>query len=232
MSVETSPPESVNEKHSTQEEIISPYLSEDIELKKKTPFHAMWAIFKIRAWRTLGHHPACSRYKNHYFKLGDFTFCVGCTSIYSAILLYLILFFAIPSVFRDNIYVISILPFAGFGLAVVHLFLRFKNKWIKSFFRFSAGFGIGAYGAIIVAVFSFYWWLSIILALLLIAGNQLYGMSRGRNRNRNECSDCPLATRDPPCEPVRNTNIRIRKIHEIIDEEVEKASKSSKNADS
>ncbi len=209
-----------------QEEVISPYLSEDVELKKKTPFHAMWMIFKIRAWRTLGHHPACSRYENHYFKIGSFIFCIGCASIYSAILLYLILFFAVPSVFRYNIYVISIIPFAGFALAISHIFLKPKNKWLKSIFRFSAGFGIGAFGAIIIAVFKYYWWLSIILSVLVLTGNQLYGMSRGRDANRKECIDCPLAHSDPPCEPIRNTNIRIRKVHEIIDDELQMIQKS------
>ena len=209
------------------EEVFSPYMSEEVELKKRTPFHAMWLIFKIRAWKVLGHHPACSRYENHYFKIGSFIFCIGCTSIYSAILLYLILFLAVPSVFRYNIYVICILPFAGFGLSISHLFLRVKNKWLKSIFRFSAGFGIGAFGAIIVAVFKYYWWLSIILSMLLLAGNQLYGMSRGHNANRQECIDCPLANSDPPCEPIRNTNIRIRKVHEIVDEELQKAQKQA-----
>ena len=108
----------------------------------------------------------------------------------------------------------------------MHIFLKIKNKWIKSIFRFSAGFGIGAYGAIIIAVFRYYWWLSIILLVLLLTGNQLYGMSRGRNANRLECIDCPLANSDPPCEPIRNTNIRIRKVHDIIDEELHKVQRS------
>ena len=231
MTAEISTTEETEESTIRPEDVQSPYMSEDVELAKKTPFHAMWAIFKIRAWKIFGHHPACSRYENHYFKIGSFIFCIGCTSIYSAILLYLILFFSVPSVFRYNIYVISILPFAGFGLAVIHLFLHFKNKWIKAFFRFTAGFGIGAYGAIIIAVFKYYWWLSLILAALLIAGNQLYGMSRGRNRNRNECIDCPLASSNPPCEPIRNTNIRIRKVHAIIDEELERVQKQSEKKD-
>lgn len=122
---------------------------------------------------------------------------------------------------------ISILPFAGFAVAISHIFLRVKNKWLKSVFRFSAGFGIGAYGAIIIAVFKYYWWLSIILSILLLTGNQLYGISRGPNANRQECIDCPLAHSDPPCEPIRNTNIRIRKVHDIIDEELQKVQWSS-----
>ena len=208
------------------QEIQTPYISEDVELPKKTPFHAMWMIFKIRAWRIFGHHPACSNYKDHYFMVGGIPFCVGCTSIYSALLAYTILFFAIPSIFRYNPYVISILPFAGFGLAILHIFLKMKNKWIKAFFRFAAGFGIGAYCAIIIVVPK--WWVRIVLAILLLAGNQLYGLSRGRNANAQKCQNCPLRESDPPCSPVRNTNIKIRKIHKIVDDELEKVQRKKK----
>ena len=208
------------------EEIYSPYISEEVELPKKTPFHAMWMIFKIRAWRIFGHHPACSNYKNHYFMIGGIPFCVGCTSIYSALIIYTILFFTVPAIFRFNPYVISILPFAGFGLAILHIFLKLKNKWIKAFFRFTAGFGIGAYCAIIIIVPK--WWIRVVLTILLLAGNQLYGISRGRNANARKCLECPLSVSDPPCSPIRNTNIKIRKIHKIVDEELEKAQKKSR----
>ena len=96
----------------------------------------------------------------------------------------------------------------------------FKNKWIKAFFRFIAGFGIAAYLVMILEVPN--WWVRIVLAFLLIAGNSLYGMSRGRNRNMRKCHDCPLKEADPPCRPIHNTNIRVRKLHNIVEEELEK----------
>lgn len=202
--------------------ISSPYLSEEVNLKKRTPFHAQWEIFKIRSWRFLTHHPSCSEYKNHYFSFGPLNLCIGCFSIYSAILSYLILFLTIPSVFRFNPYVMSILPFAGFGLAIIHLIFKIKNKWIKAFFRFAAGFGIAAYGALAIATFTELkqWWLGIILLVILLAGNQLYGVSRGRAANRKECEDCPLHKADPQCLPEKNTNIKVRKIYAIIEEEL------------
>ncbi|MFW9924181.1 MAG: hypothetical protein ACFFDW_12930, partial [Candidatus Thorarchaeota archaeon] len=196
-------------------------ISEEVELSKKTPFHAMWTIIKIRSWRIFGHHPACNQYKNHYFSIGPINFCIGCTSIYTALILYTILFFVAPSVFRYNVYVITILPFAGFGLAIIHVFLNFNNKWIKAFFRFTAGFGIGAYIAIIIVVPS--WWVRIVLAALLLGGNQFYGLSRGRNKNRNKCPDCPLSQADPPCRPIHNTNVKVRKVYQIIQEELQKS---------
>ncbi len=204
----------------SSENITSPYLSEEITLKKRTPFHAQWAIFKVKAWRILGHHPSCSRYDNHTFKIGSFNFCIGCSMIYSAYILYTILFFTAPNVFRFNHYVITILPFTGFGLAILHKLFQLKNKWLKAISRFIAGFGIGAYCAIVIEVPL--WWLRVVLVFLLLAGNNLYGLSRGRNANRKKCIDCPLAEADPPCNPERNTNIRVRKLYKIIEEELEK----------
>ena len=207
------------------ENITSPYLSDEVDLKKRTPFHVQWAIFKARSWRILGHHPSCSRYNNHTFKIGQFNFCIGCSMIYSALIIYTILFFAVPAVFRENIYVITVLPFAGFGLAIIHKLLHLKNKWLKAIFRFIAGFGIGAYCAMVIEVPK--WWLRFILVLLLLAGNNMYGISRGRNANRRKCEDCPLAMADPPCNPDRNTNIKVRKLYKIIDEELEKTKRKS-----
>lgn len=206
------------------DKIVTPYLSEDISLKKKTPFHAQWEIFKIRSWKFLAHHPTCSRYNNHSFKIRSFHFCIGCSMIYSSIILYLILYLALPSVFRFNVWVTSILPFAGFGFAIIHRLLKVKNKWLKAFSRFTAGFGIGAYGALMIQTLFIpkRWWLALILAVLLLLGNQLYGISRGPNANRKKCTNCPLRTQEPTCNPDRNTNIRVRKVYAIVEEELQK----------
>jgi hypothetical protein len=215
------------------EEIISPYLSEEVVLKNRTPFHAQLEIFKIRSWRYLAHHPVCSRYKNHYFKLGQVHLCIGCTMLYSSFLIYLILYLAIPSVFRFNVWVTSILPFAGYGLAIIHKLFNVKNKWIKAVFRFVAGFGIAAYCALMIQILFIpkRWWLALVLALLLMMGNQLYGISRGPNANRKKCVECPLRLQDvPKCNPDKNTNIKVRKIYAIVEEELEKARAKAKQS--
>lgn len=216
-----------------QEEIKTPYLSEEVTLKKRTPFHAQMAIFKLRSWKFLAHHPICSQYENHYFRIGDLCFCIGCTMIYSALILYTILFFTIPAVFRFNPWVIASLPFAGFALAIIHRVFRIKNKWLKAFFRFVAGFGIGAYFAVIIQTFFVkkWWWIGFILLALLILGNQLYGISRGPNANRKKCHSCPMREIDPACNPDRNTNIRVRKVYKIVEEELKKYEQQSKKTD-
>ena len=37
-----------------------------------------------------------------------------------------------------------------------------------------------------------------------------------------KCEDCPLRDADPPCRPIHNTNVRIRKLHNIVEDELEK----------
>lgn len=211
--------------------IITPYLSEEINLKKKTPFHVQWEIFKVRSWKFLAHHPVCSQYKKHYFKIGSMYFCIGCTMIYSAILTYLLLFLIFPEVFRYNVNVIASIPFAGFGLSIIHILLKIKNKWLKAISRFSAGFGIGAYGALIIATFFLpeKWWLGFILIALLLLGNQSYGLGRGSNANRKICKICPLSEGKPPCNPEINTNIKVRKLYAIVEEEMERERNKVKN---
>jgi len=206
------------------DEIQSPYLSEEVLLKKRTPFQAQMAIFKLRSWKFLAHHPMCSEYEDHFFRVGEVAFCIGCSMIHSAIALYTVLFFALPSVFRYNYWVTASLPFAGFGIAIIHKLIHLKNKWLKAFSRFVAGFGIGAYFALIIQTFFVpkKWWLGLILLVLLFLGNQLYGISRGPMANRKKCQTCPLG-QEGLCDPERNTNIRVRKVYAIIEEELEKA---------
>jgi len=207
------------------EEIISPYLTEEVTLKKKTPFHAQLEILRLKEWHFLAHHPTCSRYADHYFTIGKAHFCIGCSMIYSAILLYAILFFAVPTIFRYNGWVIASIPFAGFGLAIIHRLLRLKIKWLKAIFRFIAGFGIGAYWALVIQTFFIpkKWWIAFILILLFFLGNQMYGISRGPGANRKMCRTCPLQEQEPKCDPDRNTNLRIRKVYAIVEEELDKA---------
>ena len=211
------------------DKITTPYLTEEVTLKKRTPFYAQMAIFRLKSWRTLAHHPTCSQYKDHYFTIGKVNLCIGCSMIYSALILYTILFFTVPTIFRYNTWVIATLPFTGFGLAILHRILRIKNKWLKALFRFIAGFGIGAYFTVIIQTFFIpkWWWIGIILLLLLTIGNQLYGISRGPNANRKKCRDCPMKDHDPICDPDRNTNIRIRKVYAIVEEELRKYEKKA-----
>jgi hypothetical protein len=208
------------------ETIETPYLSDEVHLKKVTPFHAQLQIIKYKAWRIFAHHPVCSKYKDHYFKIGQLYFCIGCTMLYSGIFVFTALFFSLPQVFQNNPWVICSIPFAGFGLAISHLIFRFKNKWIKTFLRFIAGIGVGAYLGIVYLVPD--WWLRFALISLLLAGNTYYGKSRGPYKNIEKCFDCPLRKHDPPCDPNLNTLKKINKIYGIVEYELEKIRRENK----
>ncbi|MBD3192656.1 MAG: hypothetical protein GF308_18590 [Candidatus Heimdallarchaeota archaeon] len=202
------------------EPIETPYRSDELNLSRITPFHVYWEMLKINSWRFLAHHPICSRYRNHYFKIGPICLCVGCTSMYTGILLYFFLFFLAPSVFQENLYLITILPFFGFSMAILHYLIKSEKKIIKSYLRFSAGVSIGAYFGLIILTPK--WWVRLVLFGLFAAGYSLYGIMRGEGANREKCLTCPLRNADPPCNPDWSTTMKLRKLDEIINNELAK----------
>lgn len=195
-------------------EIESPYLNDEISLSRITPFHVFLEMMKITAWRKLAHHPTCSQYKNHYYKIGKLKLCVGCTSLYSSILLSLIIYLTIPSVFRTMPIILAILFLYGCFSALIHFVVRPLTKIMKTISRSSAGIGLGAYLTLII--YLRLWWLQIILLLFIFAGFTLYGVIRGKGHNLKKCETCPLHTAEIPCCPVKNTDIKIRKLNELV----------------
>ncbi len=196
------------------EEIESPYLNDEINLSRTTPFHVFIEVMKVTAWKRFAHHPTCSQYKNHYYSIGKLKLCVGCTSLYSSIILSLIIYMTIPSIFKTIPLILGILFLYGCFSALIHFVVRPSTKLMKTIFRSSAGIGLGAYLALI-----FYlrlWWLQIILFLLLLAGFVVYGLIRGKGHNQKKCCTCPLHTAEIPCNPVKNTNIKVRKLNELV----------------
>ena len=210
-----------------EEEISTPYLSEEVDLSKTGPIHIYLQLLKVTAWRRFAHHPVCSAYKNHYYTLGKLKLCVGCTSLYSTILVSMIFFFSFMNFFRQNPYTLAITFVIGITAPFIHFAIRPKNKWIKTIFRVFAGIGIGAYVGLMILIGV--WWLILIMFLLLIGSFSLYGMMRGKNVNLKKCKDCPMRHSDPPCFPVRNTNIKIKKINDFLAEQVEAKKAKRKN---
>lgn len=202
------------------EQIETPYRSDELTLTHITPFHVYWEMLKINSWKYLAHHPTCSRYRNHYFKIGSLSLCVGCTSMYSGIILYFFLFFVAPFLFQKNLYLVTILPFYGFSMAILHYVINAERKIIKTYLRFSAGIGIGAYFGLIILVPK--WWVRLILFGLFAGGYSLYGIMRGEGANREKCLTCPLRNANPPCNPDWNTAKRLQKLDEIIKRELSK----------
>jgi len=206
----------------SEKEIETPYLSEEVVLKKITPIHVLYAMSKVTAWQNFTHHPTCSRYENHYFKIGKIKLCVGCTNLYSGIALFLILYFSITSI-KLNPIVLPLVFLYGCATAIIHSIIHPENKWFKSFLRFSLGFGLGAYLSIIII--SPKWWLRAIFSIIFIGGVSLYRIMRVEKANLELCEECPLHIADPPCDPMKNTDIKVKKINEIVDERIEKIQK-------
>ena len=202
------------------EEITTPYLDEDIRLSRITPFHVFFELIKTTAWKRFAHHPTCSQYKNHYFNFGKLKLCVGCTSLYSSIIIALIIYLTIPSIFRNIPLILATLFIFGCFSAMIHFLVRPKRKFMKTVFRASAGIGIAAYLAMII--FLRLWWLQLILILFLLAGFFTYGLIRGKGNNMKKCSSCPLHTAEIPCNPIKNTNIKVRKLNELVSKEMKK----------
>jgi len=204
---------------SNAEEIETPYLTEEINLKKVTPFRVIWEMFKITAWQNFTHHPTCSVYKNHYFKIGPVKLCVGCTSFYSMLAAALIAFFSANTFFRTYPIILPIVYLVGIAGMVSHIIIHPKNKWVKSLFRGLLGLGIGSYIAIIVL--GPVWWTRLILGLFLPIELALFFIIRGSRANLELCETCVLHTADPPCDPMKNTEIRTNKLNELIDKQIE-----------
>ncbi|TFF84860.1 hypothetical protein EU523_01085 [Candidatus Heimdallarchaeota archaeon] len=201
-----------------QANLSTPYQTDDIDLDEITLVKVWWTIFKISSWKYLAHHPICSRYRNHTFKIGSLYFCVGCTSMYIGIVTMLILFFTIPMVFQEMIWVITTIPFCGFSIAILHFIIQPENKWLKAFLRLNAGIGIGAFVGLIFLVPN--WWVRLALFVLLLTGYFMYGQMRGKLSNYEKCLDCPLHYANPPCRPKLNTEIKIMKLHQLLKQDL------------
>jgi hypothetical protein len=202
------------------EEIESPYLNEEINLSRITPFHIYLEMMKVTAWKRFAHHPTCSQYKEHYYNVGKLKLCVGCTSLYSTIFLSLIIYMTIPSIFKNIPLILGILFLYGCFSALIHFVVRPSTKLMKTLFRSSAGIGLGAYLALI-----FYlrlWWLQIILFLFLFVGFAVYGLIRGKGHNKRKCNTCPLHTAEIPCCPDKNTSIKIMKLNKLVSSQLKK----------
>ncbi|MCG3221050.1 MAG: hypothetical protein H7641_06680 [Candidatus Heimdallarchaeota archaeon] len=200
------------------DEIVTPYLSEEITLTKFTPLRTIWEMVRITAWQNFAHHPTCSQYKKHYFSIGKVKLCVGCTSFYSMVIASLIAFFAAYDFFRANAIILPIVYVYGIIAFGMHLLTRPEKKWLKSIFRGSLGLGAGAYIAVIVL--GPVWWIRLILLAFIPFEIALFFTVRGKRANLAICDDCPLHTAEPPCDPMKNTEIRINNLNSLIDSQI------------
>ncbi len=171
--------------------------------KKKKPFSYRLKIFSMQY---LAHHPVCHKFDNHIFRLGSLFLCVGCLSVILGFITHTAVFFSLLPFFRSFPYVSGSIAALGVGLALIQVFLKPNNRWLKIVFRFSLGIGLGAYTAIIVLAanlsytIGFYAILiQFLLFILLIPGIYLYNVIRGASPYL-ECKDCEDKFIEPTCD--------------------------------
>ncbi|MCE7741275.1 MAG: hypothetical protein GOP50_02350 [Candidatus Heimdallarchaeota archaeon] len=171
--------------------------------KRKRSFSHRLKIFSMKF---LAHHPACYKFDNHIFKLGSLMLCVGCTSVILGFILYTIVFFSFFGFFRGLPILSGIIAAFGVGMALIQVFLKPKNKWLKSFFRLCLGIGLGAYTNIIVlaadlfnVIGNYIILVQITLFVLLIPGIYLYNILRGDSPYL-ECKECEEKFIEPTCD--------------------------------
>ncbi|MHA1200624.1 MAG: hypothetical protein ACTSQF_15000, partial [Candidatus Heimdallarchaeaceae archaeon] len=114
--------------------------------------------------------------------------------------------FSLFGFFREFPIISGIIAAFGVGMALIQVFLKPKKKWLKSFFRFCLGIGLGAYTNIIVLaadlfdVIGYYTILvQIALFVLLVPGVYLYNVIRGASPYL-ECKECEEKFLEPTCD--------------------------------
>lgn len=207
------------------DEIVTPYLSEEVHLSKITPLRVIWEMFKLTAWQNFAHHPTCSVYKNHYFSIGRIKLCVGCTSLYSMLGIFFAMFFSFYDFFTNYPIILPIIYSVGIIAFGFHLLLHPEKKWIKAIFRGILGLGIGAYIAVIILGPT--WWIRLILSAFIPIEIIIFAIVRGKRANLELCETCSLHFADPPCDPMKNTELKAAKINYLIDSQIENLKKYS-----
>ncbi len=106
---------------------------------------------------------------------------------------------------------------------MVQSFLKPQKKLFKTILRALLGLGLGSY--LIIAFLSSNYWITLLLVGILIPMTFLYNITR-KGKNFEYCDTCPLSYADPPCNPVKNTRIRINKILNKLHNQVQSTNNS------
>ncbi len=195
--------------------ITTPYRDTNVTLKKITKFSIKLEILKVNAWKYITHHPVCSVYENHYFKIGKLKLCVGCTSIYTNMLVEFILYLIFKEFFLSHLYVFIIIGYIGLTAAIVHVYTNPEKKWLKTLLRSLLGWALAAYLIIILIINKLLIQLALYLVLMILVA--LYTLIK-RKKGLDYCSICPLSTAEPPCQPIINTAIKTEKLNKMLEE--------------
>jgi len=140
--------------------------------------------------------------------------------MYSGIVFIVGCFFLFHDFFQNYLALIPIAYFLGIGISLTHPLIKPRNKWLKAVFRLFLGIGLGSYiCAIIISPFLS---AKLLLIGIVLVTTTLYSSLRVSDSS-DYCSECPLASTDLafPCNPVNNTQVKMRKIKTLIQERLQ-----------
>jgi hypothetical protein len=135
------------------------------------------------------HHPNCELYNQHVFTFGEWRFCVGCTALYSTIVLLAIIDF----IFRFSInftpaelFIIGIILFIP---ALIQLKWKSSKKLIKFLSRVSLG--ISTYFLLIWIFFAINFFFKTMNGLIFLTVLIIYSKQQGKKQLK-ECYPCKI----------------------------------------
>jgi len=134
------------------------------------------------------HHPNCSQYDHHVLHLGKWRFCLGCTGMYSAILLGFVVDLLVFQ-WRSLLGMWSrlALGLVFFVPALIQLRWKSSHKSIKFAMRFSLGISIWFLLSTIIYATTFVY--QLIFILLFMLGVYLYATSQA-SKQLLQCEQC------------------------------------------
>ena len=209
----------------TTENIETPYRDAEIDTSKINLISVRNTIRKITEWQWLTHHPQCSRYENHYFTVGKYKICVGCTMLYIGWGLVLLLYLMARTLFTSSPWILIIAYFSGIVGSLAHVALKPEKKWIKAVSRGFLGVTFGAYTIGIILAPN--WWIRILMVATMAAPVKFYNFFRGKNKSYEYCMDCPMVDLDPSCQPFVNTHLRVKAVNLFVQGEIARLKEES-----
>ncbi len=152
------------------------------------------------SWRfRFAHHPICSNYQAHIWKIGGLYICQGCSLVYFSFLLTLLILIIFQLTFLPIQYILI-----GIVLLVPILLiekLKLNKRFIKRFARSGTGIGI----AVSFSAFLIQTDLIIKISGLLISilGFYAFKFIRRTIQRENRCQSCPDYQENKICYGLR-----------------------------
>ncbi len=176
------------------------------------------------SWRfKFAHHPICTNYRTHFWKVGGLYLCQGCSLVYSSFLITLLFLIIFHVILLPAQYLI-----VGMSLLVSILLIEKYNanlRFIKRLARVGTGLGLG----ISFSAFLLYPDLFIKLGGLFVslAGFYLFNYIRRTKEKEDKCQTCADYQGHKICYGLRLEAEAMRKYSEYASDLLQPSLKSA-----